>query len=81
MLTWLKFLFLLLKDTDSEEELKEAFKVFDKDRNGVISAAEIGPIDSFIYLYDRYLFILLLQKQYKIGFFILCVHCGFAFFS
>ncbi|KAL5995498.1 Calmodulin [Asimina triloba] len=29
-----------LTDTDSEEELKEAFKVFDKDQNGFISAAE-----------------------------------------
>jgi Ca2+-binding EF-hand superfamily protein len=29
------------KDTDSEEELKEAFKVFDKDQNGFISAAEV----------------------------------------
>lgn len=32
---------ILLKDTDSEEELKEAFKVFDKDQNGFISAAEV----------------------------------------
>jgi len=30
-----------MKDTDSEEELKEAFKVFDKDGNGFISAAEV----------------------------------------
>ncbi|KAJ8753709.1 hypothetical protein K2173_026385 [Erythroxylum novogranatense] len=30
-----------MKDTDSEEELKEAFKVFDKDQNGYISAAEL----------------------------------------
>jgi calmodulin len=30
-----------MKDTDSEEEIKEAFKVFDKDRNGFISAAEL----------------------------------------
>jgi Ca2+-binding EF-hand superfamily protein len=30
-----------LQDTDSEEELKEAFKVFDKDQNGFISAAEV----------------------------------------
>lgn len=36
------FSFLLLKDTDSEEELKEAFKVFDKDQNGFISAAEVA---------------------------------------
>ena len=30
-----------MKDTDSEEELKEAFRVFDKDGNGFISAAEL----------------------------------------
>ena len=30
-----------MKDTDSEEEIKEAFKVFDKDGNGFISAAEV----------------------------------------
>lgn len=29
-----------MKDTNSEEELKEAFKVFDKDQNGFISEAE-----------------------------------------
>jgi EF hand len=29
------------QDTDSEEELREAFKVFDKDGNGYISAAEV----------------------------------------
>ena len=33
-----------MKDTDSEEELKEAFKVFDKDGNGFISAAELRHI-------------------------------------
>lgn len=32
----------LLQDSDSEEELREAFKVFDKDGNGYISAAEVG---------------------------------------
>lgn len=26
-----------MKDTDSEEEIKEAFKVFDKDGNGKLS--------------------------------------------
>ena len=33
-----------MKDTDSEEELKEAFRVFDKDGNGFISAAEFRHI-------------------------------------
>ena len=33
-----------MKDTDSEEEIKEAFKVFDKDGNGFISAAELRHI-------------------------------------
>ena len=28
-----------MKDTDSEEEILEAFKVFDKDGNGFISAS------------------------------------------
>ena len=30
-----------MKDTDSEEEIREAFRVFDKDGNGYISAAEL----------------------------------------
>ena len=33
-----------MKDTDSEEETLEAFKVFDKDGNGFISAAELRHI-------------------------------------
>ena len=33
-----------MKDTDSEEELKEAFKVFDKDGNEFISAAELRHV-------------------------------------
>ncbi|EOD33609.1 calmodulin [Emiliania huxleyi CCMP1516] len=33
-----------MKDTDSEEELKEAFRVFDKDGSGFISAAELRHI-------------------------------------
>ena len=33
-----------MRDTDSEEELKEAFRVFDKDGNGFISAAELRHI-------------------------------------
>ena len=31
-------------DTDSQEELREAFKVFDKDGNGFISAAELRHV-------------------------------------
>lgn len=33
-----------MKDSDSEDELKEAFKVFDKDGNGFISAAELRHV-------------------------------------
>ena len=33
-----------MKETNSEEEILEAFKVFDKDGNGFISAAELGHI-------------------------------------
>ncbi|CAG8831828.1 11091_t:CDS:2, partial [Gigaspora margarita] len=33
-----------VKDSDAEEELKEAFKVFDKDNNGLISAAELKQV-------------------------------------
>ena len=33
-----------VQDTDSEEELREAFKVFDKDGNGFISAAEVRTL-------------------------------------
>jgi len=33
-----------MKDTDSAEEIKEAFKVFDKDGNGLISATELRHI-------------------------------------
>ena len=33
-----------MKDTDSEEEMKEAFRVFDKDGNGFISAAELRHV-------------------------------------
>lgn len=32
------------KDTDTEEELIEAFKVFDRDGNGFISAAELRHV-------------------------------------
>jgi len=33
-----------MKDTDTEEELIEAFKVFDRDGNGLISAAELRHV-------------------------------------
>jgi Ca2+-binding EF-hand superfamily protein len=33
-----------LQDTDHEEELREAFKVFDKDGNGFISASEVRGV-------------------------------------
>lgn len=33
-----------MKDTDSEEEILEAFKAFDKDSNGFISAAELRHV-------------------------------------
>ena len=33
-----------MKDTDSEEELKEAFKVFDKNGNGFTSAFELRHV-------------------------------------
>ena len=33
-----------MKDTESEEEIREAFKVFDKDGNGFISAAELRHV-------------------------------------
>jgi len=33
-----------MKDTDSEVEIREAFKVFDRDNNGFISAAELRHV-------------------------------------
>jgi calmodulin len=33
-----------VKGTDGEEELREAFRVFDKDANGFISAAELRHV-------------------------------------
>ena len=36
--------FRKMKDTDSEEEIREAFRVFDKDGNGFISAAELRHV-------------------------------------
>ena len=33
-----------MRDSDSEDELREAFRVFDKDGNGYISAAELRHV-------------------------------------
>lgn len=33
-----------MKDTDTEEELVDAFKVFDRDGNGLISSAELRHV-------------------------------------
>ena len=33
-----------MRDTDSEEDIREAFKVFDKDGNGYISTAELRHV-------------------------------------
>lgn len=33
-----------MKDGDAEEEIKEAFRLFDKDGNGFISAAELRHV-------------------------------------
>lgn len=44
----LKFLTMMprtMKDTDGEEEIREASRVFDKDGNGSISAAELQHED------------------------------------
>jgi calmodulin len=33
-----------MEDTDSEEEIREAFKIFDRDGHGLISAAELRHV-------------------------------------
>ena len=41
---FLKIMVVKMKDQESEEEIKEAFKVFDKDGSGTISAAELRHV-------------------------------------
>merc|ERR1719385_553370 len=41
---WLSLMAKKMKDSDTEEELIEAFKVFDRDGNGFISAAELRHV-------------------------------------
>lgn len=36
-----------------EEELKEAFKVFDKDQNGFISATEVSLLQCEILVFEK----------------------------
>lgn len=48
-----------MKDTESEEEIREAFKVFDKDGNGYISAAELRHVRLFSLLVTPALFFFL----------------------
>jgi len=33
-----------IKDTDTEEEIRDAFRIFDKDGNGLISANELKQL-------------------------------------
>lgn len=44
MVEFLTMMARKMKDTDSEEEIREAFKVFDRDNNGFISAAELRHV-------------------------------------
>eukprot|EP00566_Odontella_aurita_P025339 CAMPEP_0113571590 /NCGR_PEP_ID=MMETSP0015_2-20120614/25636_1 /TAXON_ID=2838 /ORGANISM="Odontella" /LENGTH=113 /DNA_ID=CAMNT_0000474553 /DNA_START=319 /DNA_END=660 /DNA_ORIENTATION=+ /assembly_acc=CAM_ASM_000160 len=41
---FLKLMASILSDTDSEEEIMEAFKIFDKDEDGLITVAEFWHI-------------------------------------
>merc|ERR1712037_542450 len=41
---FLEFFAKKMKDPDTEEDLIEAFKIFDKDGNGVISASELKHV-------------------------------------
>ena len=36
------------KDSDVEDEIREAFRVFDKEGNGFISTAELAEVDFFL---------------------------------
>ncbi|KAL4386763.1 hypothetical protein GQ457_09G019540 [Hibiscus cannabinus] len=59
---FLNFMAKKMKETDAEEELKEAFKVFDNDQNGYISANEriqmrnlrLGVVSYFRFVFMPY---------------------------
>ncbi len=38
-----------MKETDSEEEIKEAFKVFDKDGDGYLTQKELRQVKQIIF--------------------------------
>lgn len=49
-----------MQETDAEEELKEAFKVFDKDQNGYISANDVS-----LYFFEFRVFIVVIMLILK----------------
>ena len=59
-----------MRDSDSDEEIKEAFKVFDKDGNGYISAAELryvmNSLGALLLIHLRPL-VLVLHSPLRIG--------------
>jgi EF hand len=61
-----------MQDHDNEEELREAFKVFDKDGNGFISAAEVRlcrAVVSLPHFADRHVWRALVMQlpQYRMA--------------
>ena len=46
-----------MRDTDSEEEIREAFKILDKHGNGFISAAELRHVMTNLGMYSSFPFV------------------------